>query len=298
MITSRQFILPFLRLILTRHLGYYLVFCFLTWFFHLLLISILTFIHLQLGHSLKVIDEWFFQNAWMIISFSQFSSLLVSFQLVSMWSDRRQLLAPLTRQGWGVIRPSFSRVLGFLWLALLCWGIPQFKLEADFFKNLASILGICLFYGVSVFFVGTLNEIFPLNRSEKNWQILIFPFLFWIMIDTTFPYRSVWGFEVALILAFSLFLYFWRGENWTHPALFLGAFVAPSGAFFGSDPLWGASFSFGKISSPLKAYEWGILLSISWAYLVIRRKEHWDFKDFKVAFAKARALKEKFRGIR
>lgn len=298
MSTCNQFISRLFKQTLVRHLGYYLYFCFFTWFFHLLLISLLTFIHLQLGHGLKIIDEWLYQNGWMIISFSQFLSLFVSFQTVSMWSDRRQLLAPLTRQGWVASKRSFITILGFLWLGIIFWGIPEFKLETDIFKNLVAMLGICLFYGVNVFYLGVLNEIFPLSRTQKNLQILIFPIFFWIMAEISFPYRSAWGGEIALILSFSLYLYFWRGENWTHPTLFLVAFASPAGAFLGSDPLWDASFSFGKISNPIKAYEWGILLIIAWVYLVIRRKDYWDFKDFKVALARLRALKEKLRGVR
>lgn len=283
---------------LARHLGYYVGFCFLTWFFHLLLISFLTFIHLQLNHSLKVVDEWFFQNAWMIISFSSFCSLAVVFHMASLWSDRRQLLAPLVHQGWIPIRRSLYIVLAFLWMVLIIWGRPEFKMEAEFFKNLISILGISIFYGVNIFLVGTLNEIFPLVPSEKNLQIILFPFVFWFAVNMTFPYPVFWGGELAAILMFCLYLFFWKGENWTHPALFLVGFVAPACAFLGCDPLWESYFSFGKMTHVFKAYEWSLVLFISWFYLLVRRKEHFDFKDIKFAYAKMNTLKEKFRGSR
>lgn len=283
---------------LSRHVGYYIGFCFLTWFFHLLLMSFLTFIHLQLNHSLKVVDEWFFQNAWMIISFSSFCSLIVIFQLTSLWSERRQLLAPLVHQGWIPVRRSLYVILAFLWMILLAWGKPEFKLEAELFKNLVSILGVTIFYGITVFLVGTLNEVFPLVPMEKTLQVIIFPFIFWISVNMTFPYQHIWGGELVAILMFALYLFFWKGENWTHPTLFLVGFVAPACALFGCDPLWGNYFSFGKMTTILKAYEWGIVLFISWFYLLVRRKEHFDFKDIKVTYEKIKALKEKVRGSR
>jgi len=283
---------------LVRHLGYYLFFCFFVWFFHLLIISFFTFIHLQLGHTLKVIDEWFFQYAWSMIIFSQLLSLFVSFHLVSMWSDRRQLLIPLLKQGRVSLRSNFLVVIAFLWTVFFIWGIPEFKLEVDVFKNFVSILGISLFYGFSVFYIGTLNEIFPLTRLEKDIQIILFPLLFMLMIGVTYPYRSFWGLQNCYILAFSLYLYYWRGENWTHPMTFLVTFVALSGALLGNDPVWESSFSFGKLKLPLKAYEWGILLFIAWLYLNIRHRGHWNFKNFKIAFANAKALREKIRGSR
>lgn len=289
---------PLMQTTLARHLGYYTGFCFLTWFFHLLLISLLTFIHLQIGHGLKVVDEWFFQNAWMIISFSQFLALSLVFHFASLWSDRRQLLGPVVRQGWIPARPRVYVVIAFLWLVSIFWGEPSFKLEADFFKNIVSGLGITLFFGMSVFLVGALNEIFPLNAREKKIQIFLVPVLFWMMVETSFPYKNTWSFELIFVLIFSLYLYFWKGENWTHPTLFLTCFVAPLGAFLGNDPLWGSTFSFWKMENPIKSYEWAVVLFLSWLYLLVRRKEHWDFKDIKMAYAKVRTLKEKLRGIR
>ena len=88
--------------------------------------------------------------------------------MASLWSDRRQLLAPLVHQGWIPIRRSLYIVMAFLWMVFIVWGKPEFKMEAEFFKNLVSILGISIFYGVNIFLVGALNEIFPLVPTEKN----------------------------------------------------------------------------------------------------------------------------------
>ncbi len=255
-----------------RHCIHYFVFIFFIWLSHLAIVSLFTFIHLQLGHGLKIIDEWFFQNAWMLVSLSILMSLWITFHAISLWSERRQLLSPLLRSGWSGSRFSFYVVLFFLWPMVMIWGKPQLKAEAEFIKNIISFVGVFLLYFSNVFFLAAVNEVFPLKRKEKIAEIILFPIFFFMLIKFSFPYPGNWGVETLLFFIFSFFLYFFRGENWTHPTYFLIFFLCPVSALLGIDPMWKEGFSYGEFKNHLKFFDWFLILGLSLVYLIFRER--------------------------
>ncbi len=78
---------------------YYVAALVLMWFFHLILVSVVSFVHFQLDHSLGIIENWIFDQGWEIVTIAKLLATFVIFKFIIIRTDTRKPLHDLIIAG-------------------------------------------------------------------------------------------------------------------------------------------------------------------------------------------------------
>lgn len=256
----------------SEHVKRYLAYQFTVWFFHLLLISLVSFFHLILNHSLGTIAEWINERGWQLIILTKLS---VMFLFLQFFSLKLQVIAKLKsfyQNGWMWPRSDFIIIAMFFFIALMALGKPQGNPAIIFeLDNLIwAYLGVVCFFAVDFLFLILLNANFPLPRNKHLLVSLLHAATFYLGSRATFQYEIT---HVSLIFFFLFFLLLylsmWRRENWTLPCFFLLLILAPISAFLGFDPVWQNQYSLFYFSDKISVGEFNLIVFLCILYL------HW-----------------------
>ena len=135
-------------------------------------------------------------------------------------------------------------------------------------RMLLSVVGTFVFFSVDYALLIVLEIFFPLESAlDKKRKLFMFPLLFYYFTYATFIYEQTVSFRLYAFFFLLLYLGEWRRRNWTLPLLFLLAFIIPSYAFFGLDPVWSSSYTFFSATNVISSFSIFILIGFAVAYL-------------------------------
>lgn len=245
------------------------------WIFHLLVISLVSFFHLILNHSLGTIAEWINERGWQLIIFTKLSVMFLFLQFFSLKFQIINKLKSFYQNGKMWPRTDFAVMGIFFFIALLALGRPEINSAIIFeIDNLVlSYLGFIIFFAVDFIFLILLNANFPLAREERFKGAILHSLLFYLGTWISFQYEFAKVNSIFFFLFFMLLnLSMWRRENWTLPFLFLFFVISPISAFMGFDPVWQNQYSILRFSENISGIEFNLLIGISLLYLHYRKR--------------------------
>lgn len=231
---------------LFKQVLFYAIFCFVLWFFHLMIISIITFFHFLLNHNIRTVGDWISDRGWQIIILSKVLIFYLATLFINLRLSKNLSWSSLTRDHYQDIRSKLNVSLMFLVLGAMITGGLDTNSGFIFslFRTLLVMLGIFLFFTVDYMIIYILDHLYPLKqKSQKILKTFIFPTLFYLFSSMTFKYEQ--NISANLFCFFLLLMYLgeWRRKNWTYPLLALFVFIIPAYVLFGADPVWGVLYS-------------------------------------------------------
>lgn len=272
---------------LGQTLLYYLGFHFTVWFFHFLMISVISFFHFQLGHRLGIIENWIFHQAWEIVILTKILALYVIIRIVHIRGESRKPIRDLLTSGFEKPKMEIFVVITFSILAFFLSGQPTVsdKVSVEVFKSLVSLVGVIFFFMSDVFILNLLQGHFPLSRKTWIIKLLICPLIFWGFSYISFRYGENLDSLIYFYLLMLLFLASWRRlkklkvksksnvSNWSLPFLYVIFFIGPVNSLLGIDILWGKAFSYFELIKPIYFYHLLVISIVSIVYFTMRAKE-------------------------
>lgn len=216
-----------------------MVYYFIAWLTHLVIVSIVSFFHFRLDHRLIVVENWLFDFAWTIGLLSKLFSFIIYFKY---FSDVKNLNAEIFDSSrWSGFNPAV--VVYSLMNVIVLSVVSQLK----FFDNvlfsyegtLLNYITVFLFYFIDIFVFSLLKK----NDNYKKWDIVYSAIIVFIFNIALYPYLGVSSLKLfSVILLF--FTYFYNfNTSYLNTSLFLLIVLCPLFAIFGADPFWGNKYS-------------------------------------------------------
>ena len=258
----------------------FMSFQFVIWLVHLLIISLISFFHLILDHSIGTIAEWINERGWQLILLTKFIVLFIFFQFFSLRFQVLKKLKIYYHNGIQLPRMDYLVVCCFFLIGFLSLGNPVLNSAMIFqvFNILLSYVGLVLFFLSDFLFLVVLNSHFPLRKEQKTVGHILFAIIFYLGTLATFQYEFIAVNYLFLFLFwFLLYLSEWRRKNWTMPLSFLMLVFAPITSFFGFDPVWQNQFSFFKLTHKVNYSEIIVIILISALFLYHRQNKEPEY---------------------
>ena len=263
---------------------YYFYFYVVVWLVHLILISLVSYFHLLLNHSISTIGDWIVDRGWILIIISKVIVSLLGYQFVRLKSDSLLLFKKYFRNAIQWPRQEMYVCLLFLLIGIISLGRVDWNSSLIFELDRIglSIIGTFLFFALDFVLLVVLRLLFPLKEeSDKNHKIFLFSFLFYLFTFVTFQYEQI--ISLKLFAYFYLLLYAgeWRRPNWTLPCMFLVLFIIPAFSLIGLDPVWGHSFTLFITLQQISTVSLFILIFFAIGYLHyhLKNKTEYIFRE-------------------
>jgi hypothetical protein len=279
-----QNIFEFFDSSLGSQIKYYLLFSFVLWGVHLILISLISYFHLLLNHNIRTIGDWIMDRGWALIILSKILIFYIALQFVRLKSNKMTKVRSFLRNSIQLPRKEIIVALFFCLIGLMGVGkmSPNHSLILEIDRILLSIIGTFIFFSVDYALVVVLEIFFPLETEiEKRQKLFVFPLLFYAFSYSTFLYEQTVSFRLYAFFFLLLYVGEWRRRNWTLPMLFLIAFLIPIYAFMGLDPVWSSSYSLFRAESTITTFSLFVLIGFAIYYLerVQRKKPEYIYRD-------------------
>jgi hypothetical protein len=258
---------------LLKNLKYYGAYQLLFVILFIILSSIGAFFHFLLNHEISIVESWLHNNHWEILIIGK----LISLFLLNRWFKVRLYEMKSIRQ---LIRERVSWpepkavVISFFMMAsyLSLTGTTYTGQNLGYwYYHLTSFLGLFLYFGIEFIVIGYLDDV--LNQKEEPsflWLTIFYTAIFAAAFRLTVPdYYDLLPF---VVFCFSTLMYL-SGKSlkiWSNVVCFLLVFVAPMGALFGLDPVWGDDFSPFTVKSKLALPFLAVIWMLSFAYYKYR----------------------------
>lgn len=271
------------RLALASPLGtqarYYFYFYALICFAHLIIISIVSYFHLLLGHNISTIGDWIVDRGWTLIIISKLIVFILVYQFVRLRGNYLLLIKNYFKNAIQWPRQEMYVCLLFLLFGLVSLGNIQWNssLIFEFDRIFLSVVGTIAFFAFDYVFLIAMELFIPLGEEYKNKRIILFSFLFYLFTYITFQYEQIISIKLFAYFFLLLYLGAWRRTNWTLPFLFLVSFIVPAFTLFGLDPVWGHSFTLFKMIKQISTPSVFILIFFSTGYLQYRLKNKTEY---------------------
>ncbi len=237
--------------------------------------SVATFFHFLLNHEISVIESWLHNNHWEIIILAKFISLF----LLNRWFHIRlyqlkpigSLLVELIR--WPDHRAIVVSV--FMMVSYLSLSGTSYISQnlGYWYFHLIAFFGLILFFGIDFIVIAYMQEVIQKNEELSSWQLgFVYTIFFAISFRLCIP--DFYHLMPFAIFCFSslLFLSGRYFKNWSNVVCFLLVFVAPMGAVFGMDPVWGDDFTPFPVKTKLTLPFLAAIWVISFCYYQYRDK--------------------------
>lgn len=249
-----------------KALTYYIGYCCLFLFSYLSLVSTISFFHFLLDHEMSVIESWLSHNAWEVLILSK--AIAAFIVLKSLKLNNYFLKGSLDLIKEGRFLPTRSALVLVLFLMVFFLALvyqlkggldlnPKASLsESSFIAT--SFFGSILFFMIDIFVIYSAIANFPIVRRRQVWFLgVALPTLFLVCAKIAIPYLD--GKALFLILHFYslLILVSTSKGNFANLILYSLAIAGPLSAFFGTDLVWGDTFS--SFTYPDKIPSLGIL---------------------------------------
>ena len=267
--------------VLFRNIKYYGIYQLLFVASVVVLTSIGAFFHFQLNHEISIVESWLHNNTWEILTISKLLSLFLinRWFSISLYQLRtiRELIKDLVR--WpdpkAIVISLFSAA-GYLALGTINSSLQNFSY---WYYHVTSFIGLILFFGIDFIVIVYLDEI--LNQKESpNHLLLSLSYSGLFVLGSLMSIPDYYRLLPYLLFCYSTLLYL-SGSGfriWSNVVCYLLLFVAPMGAFFGLDPVWGEDFSPMGIRDKLNVSFLALVWLISFCY--------YKYRDQLIVFAR------------
>lgn len=258
---------------LTKNIKYYGAFQLLYVVLFIVLSSIGAFFHFLLNHEISIVESWLHNNHWEILIFAK----LVSLYFLNRWFKVRlyqmKRIRDLVKELVNFPEPkavviSFFMAVSYLSLSGIVYSGQNF---GYWYHHFASFMGLFLYFGIEFIVIAYLDDV--LNQKEQ-------PNFLWLSILYTLIFTGAFRLSVPdyynllpyVVLCFSTLMYL-SGKSfksWSNVVCFLIVFVAPMGAIFGMDPVWGEDFSPFRVKTKLALPFLAAIWVVSFCYYKYR----------------------------
>jgi len=264
-----------------RYLFFFGAYYALMWPLYLVLVSLIDFFHLQLGHHLGTMEAWIFAWAWPLVLGAKFLSLIVWWKIIGINEDRQVSWKKLFK---GNAWPSAEiwTVLGAVWFlwAILCrpqWvGTPWYIFGEEFVALAAYYLLDAIYLKKIGWYLEGQNQGLSAGGGRVAVVIWLLGLEAYAFFALAFPFAEGHRFYVWINTALVAYLALWRQGRWADlMAVALGLFAC-GGCGFGQDPVWGTTAQVFRLGRALTWPEYFILAVIILGYWWRRqeRRQH------------------------
>ncbi|MGZ3787626.1 MAG: hypothetical protein ACXVLQ_03845 [Bacteriovorax sp.] len=269
---------------LGSQIKYYALFYFVLWSVHLVLISLISYFHLLLGHNIRTIGDWIGDRGWVLIIISKILIFYLALQFIRLKSKKINSIKSYFRNCIQIPRKEVIVALVFLILGLMGLGKANFNrtLIFELPRMAFSTVGTFIFFSVDYALLIILEIFFPLHSVEdRKRKLFLFPLLFYYFTYATFIYEQLVSFKLYAFFFLLLYLGEWRRRNWTLPLLFLLAFLVPCYSLFGLDPVWSSNYTLLILEKNISSISFFILIGFAVYYLhrTQRKKPEYIYRE-------------------
>lgn len=236
--------------VLFRNIRYYATFQLIYVIAVIILSSIGAFFHFLLDHEISIVEAWLHNNKWEILIISKLLSLFLIHRWFSMRLYQLKSLRTLVHELIHWPDPQALVISVFMVISYLALGgvvLSEQNMTYWYFLFI-SFAGLFAFFSIEFIVMAHLDDV--LNQKVKPNRLMLglgYIICFAAAFHMTVPdYYNLLPF---VIFTFSTLLYLSGNAftSWSNVVCFLLLFVAPMGAVFGMDPVWGDDFSPFKI---------------------------------------------------
>jgi len=263
---------------------FYTLFYIVLWLLHLLLISLISYFHLILDHSIRTIGDWISDRGWIIIIIAKICVFYLATLFIGLKTKKIYSLKSYLRNSIQIPRLEILVTLLFLIIGIIGLGNVQFNkmMIFEFDRIIYSIIGTILFFGIDYAFLIIIDVFYPVRHADElKKRLIIFSILFYLFSNSTFIYEQTITLKHLIIFYLLLYVGEWRRRNWTIPLLFLIAFVVPLYAFMGFDPVWADLYSPFAAERKVSTFSFLILVAFGLGYLhyTLKKKPEYIYRD-------------------
>jgi hypothetical protein len=243
------------------------------WFIQLILVSLISFIHFQLDHSLSIIENWIFDQGWEILTVTKIISTYIIFKFIIIRTDSRKPMHDLLIRGNARLSKSILIISAYALFYLMTFGRPvkSDQVSIEILKILSSYFGIIIYFMCDIIILNLIEILYPSSEKYRKYKIILLPILNHIFIVWSVPYARNISYQIYFIFFILIYLSQLKKLNWTYPLLYLAVVIAPIFSVMGLDFIWGSSYSFFVMRGELQFFHY-LILTIT-TILFIRYKK-------------------------
>ncbi|PIP94598.1 MAG: hypothetical protein COW00_08775 [Bdellovibrio sp. CG12_big_fil_rev_8_21_14_0_65_39_13] len=237
---------------------------------YICVISLASFFHFQLNHSLSIIEDWLRLNGWKTLIIAKSISFFIPFKFLIIRFDVRSTIRSLLQETQGKWEMSFLVIIvtNYILFAFLTAPVTQVQLLPSFGNQILIYLSNTFVFSLDIIFIALLDHLYPLNKRSRFLRDITYASLISVLYKLSL---QIDGNEVRFLF-FQLFLLLqilhWKKLNWLHPLIFILVVIAPLQAWFGLDIILKGEFS---PLIPSKNLNWSEIFAILFIYLAYIR---------------------------
>lgn len=261
--------------VLFRNIKYYTTFQLIFVAGVIILSSVGAFFHFLLDHEISIVEAWLHNNKWEILIISKLLSLFLVHRWFSMRLYELKSLQTLVHELVHWPDPTAIVISAFMLISYLVMGnvVISHQNMSFWYLHFLSFSGMFLFFAIDFVVMAHLEDV--LNQKEKPRRLPLG--IFYIGCFTAAYLMTVpdyYGLLPYVIFTFSTLLYLSGAHftSWSNVVCFLLVFVAPMGAVFGLDPVWGDDFSPFRVERKLGLTFLAVIWVISFGYYQFRNR--------------------------
>ncbi|OUR96368.1 hypothetical protein A9Q84_08415 [Halobacteriovorax marinus] len=228
------------------HISFIFFYFFSIWAIFLIISSVITFFHLQLGHTLTVVENWNFDQGWEISSLVKVFAFFLLVKFISIRSVSRKPLREFFITKFQLPNKELFVLIVFnlLFSILFLKPVVAERVSFEVSKLFSSYIGSFIYIFTDVLFLLFLQHIYPLSRKRRLVESTLFILLSYYLNLKVFTHSNYVNISLVYFLTICLGISYWRKSNWSFPFIFLILFVCPIVSFLGIDFIWGTEFSY------------------------------------------------------
>ena len=162
--------------IYSKHLGLILSLSVVQWVFFNIIMSIVTFFHFRLDHSLNIINEWVFYNGWEIVNLARLISVWLFLKFLMVSSIQRSPIKSMLLGGLVFPTKEILIALGGIFFFFIFAGggdlDPSFK--GSFVQGVVSYLSVTIYYLSTIVVFLAIQTQYPLREKYRLLSFLHF----------------------------------------------------------------------------------------------------------------------------
>ncbi len=263
------------------HLSFILFFLILNWGVYLIVSSVITFFHLQLDHSLNIVENWNFDQGWEIASFVKVISFFVIAKFIAIRSTSRKPLRTFFIDHYKMPKRSLFTLIVFNLIFCIAFLKPLIaeRVTFEFFKIFSSYIGSFLYLCTEIIFLLFLQNIYKISNKKKAIETILFITLSYVLNTNVFTHSSYAHVSLPFYLTLCFVASYWSKGSWSYPLIILVMFICPLISLFGVDFIWGSDFSYLTPTQEPSTLLFLALTTVSIGYMYFMRKKNLTFDE-------------------
>ncbi len=231
---------------LLQNLRYYAAYQLMAVILVIILSSIGAFFHFLLDHEISIVEAWLHNNHWEILVGAKVLSLFLLNRWFRMRLYQMKSFRVLIRELIRWPEPKALVVSVFSLVSYLSLAGTSYVGQnlGYWYYHLTAFLGLFIFFGIEFVVIAYLED-YLVSQDRPSWIELSLGYTVLFVGAFRLSVPDYYNLVPYTVFCFSTLLFLsGRGfRNWSNVVCFLFLFVAPMGALFGLDPVWGDDFS-------------------------------------------------------